>query len=64
MRNYSIIILMVSFLGTAINAQEQNSFYDFSVKNIYGEDFNLSSLKGKKVLVVNTASKMWIYTTI
>ena len=32
-------------------------FYDFKVKDIEGNDFNLSSLKGKKVLVVNTASK-------
>lgn len=35
----------------------QNSIYDFTVKDIYGEDFNLNSLKGKKVLIVNTASK-------
>lgn len=35
----------------------QNSFYDFKVKDIDGNDFELSSLKGKKVLVVNTASK-------
>ena len=36
---------------------QTNSFYDFTVKDIDGKDFNLSSLKGKKVLVVNTASK-------
>ena len=35
----------------------QKSFYDFKVKDIEGKDFDLSSLKGKKVLVVNTASK-------
>lgn len=35
----------------------QKSFYDFKVKDIDGNDFDLSSLKGKKVLVVNTASK-------
>jgi len=32
-------------------------FYDFKVKTLEGEDFDLSSLKGKKVMVVNTASK-------
>jgi glutathione peroxidase len=37
--------------------QPVNSFYDFTVKTINEEDFALSSLKGKKVLVVNTASK-------
>ena len=35
----------------------QKSFYDFTVKDIEGNNFDLSSLKGKKVLVVNTASK-------
>ena len=35
----------------------QKNFYDFTVKTIDGEDFNLASLKGKKVLVVNVASK-------
>lgn len=31
--------------------------YQFKVKDITGSDFNLSDLKGKKVLIVNTASK-------
>lgn len=33
------------------------SFFDFTVKTIDGEDLDLSQLKGKKVLVVNTASE-------
>ena len=41
-----------------ISSEAQNkSFYDFTVKTIDGKDFPLSSLKGKKVLVVNVASK-------
>ena len=35
----------------------QKSFYDFKVTDINGKTFDLSKLKGKKVLVVNTASK-------
>lgn len=35
----------------------QQSFHDFTVKDIGGNDFDLAYLKGKKVLVVNTASK-------
>ena len=31
--------------------------HDFKVKDIDGKEFDLSSLKGKKVLVVNVASK-------
>lgn len=33
------------------------TFYDFKTKTIDGKEFDLSSLKGKKVMVVNTASK-------
>lgn len=33
------------------------SFHNFTVTDIYGKAFNLASLKGKKVLVVNVASK-------
>lgn len=36
---------------------EINSIYDFTVKDIYGEDFSLSEYKGKKIMIVNTASK-------
>ena len=39
------------------SATAQESFYDFSVKTIDGKDFNFTGLKGKKVMVVNTASK-------
>lgn len=39
------------------SAQDQKSFYDFTVTSIDGKEFPLSQLKGKKVLVVNTASK-------
>ncbi len=47
---FSLVIMMVT--GFA-----QSSFYDFKVKDIDGNDFDLAKLKGKKVLVVNTASK-------
>ena len=36
---------------------QSKSFYDFKVKTLEGNDFDLGSLKGKKVMVVNTASK-------
>ena len=43
-------------LSVAGFAQSKN-FYDFKVKTLEGIDFDLSSLRGKKVMVVNTASK-------
>lgn len=33
------------------------NFYDFKIKDISGKDFDLSQYKGKKVLLVNTASE-------
>jgi glutathione peroxidase len=35
----------------------QKTFHDFTVLDIKGEEFDLAQFKGKKVLVVNTASK-------
>lgn len=35
----------------------KQSIYDFKVKDLYGEEFDFSTLKGKKVLIVNTASE-------
>lgn len=36
---------------------QPSSIYDFTVKTLEGEDFSFSQLKGKKVMIVNTASK-------
>lgn len=54
MKKLSLIIVFALIITTSF---AQKSFYDFKVKDIEGNDFDLSSLKGKKVLVVNTASK-------
>jgi len=35
----------------------KETIYQFKVKDLYGEEFDFASLKGKKVIVVNTASK-------
>ncbi len=51
------IMLLTGLMVLTTIAFSQKSFYDFKVKDIDGNDFPLSSLKGKKVLVVNTASK-------
>lgn len=47
-----MLTLMLALLFTAAN-----SAYDFKLKNIDGKDFSLAKYKGKKILVVNTASK-------
>ncbi len=46
-----------SLEASAGKAVKNSAFYDFKLKTIDGKDFDFSSLKGKKVLIVNTASK-------
>jgi glutathione peroxidase len=36
---------------------EKQTIYQFKVTDINGDEFNFASLKGKKILIVNTASK-------
>ena len=38
-------------------SQTKKSFYDFKVKDIEGKDVDLHKYKGKKLLIVNTASE-------
>ncbi|TAJ08068.1 glutathione peroxidase [Marinilabiliaceae bacterium JC017] len=53
---YALFIVCILISG-ALFAQSGKNFYDFTVKSIDGDDFNFKTLKGKKVMVVNTASK-------
>ncbi len=50
-----LMIIVFTMIAGIVSAQQ--SFHDFTVKDIDGNDYALSQLKGKKVLVVNTASK-------
>lgn len=62
------ILGLISFISFACNNQKQatidtssnmkkGTIYDFTVEDISGEQFSLADLKGKKVMIVNTASK-------
>lgn len=53
---YFLISILFTFNFMIMNAQDK-SLYDFKVKDIDNKEFDLSQLKGKKVLVVNVASK-------
>ncbi len=52
-----LMIGLILFTSVTFAGFSQKSFYDFTVKDISGEEFDLSEFKGKKVMVVNTASK-------
>ncbi|MBE0650232.1 MAG: glutathione peroxidase [Bacteroidales bacterium] len=49
---FTLGLVLISF-----SMFSQNSIYDFTVKDINGHEFPLSQLKGKKVMIINVASK-------
>jgi glutathione peroxidase len=55
------LLLLFTFLAftTMVNGQNtgKKSFYDFKMKAIDGKEIDFAQYKGKKVLVVNTASE-------
>ncbi len=52
------MILFALLVGiTSVSIDDSKSIYQFKVTDIDGKEFDLSTLKGKKVMIVNTASK-------
>lgn len=59
---YKIVLIMISLiffnnLKTNKSMQASASLYDISINSLTGEAIDLSSFKGKKILIVNTASE-------
>jgi glutathione peroxidase len=52
-----IAIIQLSFTGPEMTADVPESFYDFKMKAIDGSTVDFTTFKGKKVLLVNVASK-------
>ncbi len=48
---------MAALLASCSSSAKQQNFHDFTVQTIDGKEIPLSQFKGKKVLVVNVASK-------
>jgi len=51
-----MIVFAISVISL-VSFGQQKTLHDFKTKTLEDGDFDLSTLKGKKVLVVNTASK-------
>ena len=51
------IFLLIASISYAQTTAMKNSIHTFTVEDINGNSFDLSSLRGKKVMLVNTASK-------
>ena len=54
-----IYLISVLFFINILNSQVtmENTIHQFKVEDIYGDVFDFSNLKGKKIMIVNTASK-------
>jgi glutathione peroxidase len=52
----TIVAICLILTVSGLSAQTK-VFYDFKATTLEGQPFDLSSLKGKKIMVVNTASK-------
>jgi glutathione peroxidase len=48
---------IITILSLSVFAQTNKSIYDFKVKSIDGTTFDFKALKGKKIIIVNTASE-------
>ena len=66
MKNILILALSLLFLGNSQaqtqknknkKAMEKQTIYQFKVQDLSGKEFDFASLKGKKILIVNTASQ-------
>ncbi|MFV0468299.1 MAG: glutathione peroxidase [Dysgonomonas sp.] len=51
-----ILFIVLIVISTMVVYAQEKTLYDFKVKDIDNKEFDLSSLKGKKVLIVNVAS--------
>ena len=55
-KNFLLFVLLIS-TSIAMKAQNNTTIYQFKVEDLSGKTFDFASLKGKKILIVNTASK-------
>ncbi len=55
----NILTTILIFTATILTAQDMDkqSIHQFKVNDLSGESFDFSTLKGKKIMVVNTASE-------
>ncbi|MDI1317773.1 glutathione peroxidase [Flavobacterium sp.] len=69
MKKYSLLVTILTLFSCQNQAQNNKkimetqtpikaeTIYQFKVKDLYGKEFDFATLKGKKILIVNTASE-------
>lgn len=51
------LFILFSFVLTLTGISQESGLYELSSKTIQGQDYSFQQLRGKKVMIVNTASK-------
>ena len=54
---YFLLIMIMSFFSTNVNANYDKLAYDFNFNDLDGSPLNLAEYKGKVIIVVNVASQ-------
>lgn len=57
MKHFLAFLILFAFSFANAQKKHEGTIYQFTVKDISGKKYPLSKLKGKKVMIVNTASK-------
>ena len=59
MKTISTLLLLITLINPSFsqNKKHMKTLHDFKTKTIDGKDYDFSKLKGKKVMIVNTASE-------
>lgn len=57
MKSNKVSLLFLLSVFSLAGFSQSSGFYSFKVKTLDGGEFDFSTLKGKKVMIVNTASK-------
>ncbi len=52
-----VLTLSSVIVSAQFNNQMSDKIYQFKVADLYGDNFDFNTLKGKKIMIVNTASK-------
>ncbi len=57
MKSTGVLVMFLLMMASLSVTAQNSDFYGIKVKTLEGENFDLNSLKGKKIMVVNTASR-------
>ena len=54
---FKVFLIFMLMFSATVSAQNDYTIYQFKVTDINGKTFDFATLKGKKIMIVNTASK-------